>query len=156
MTLPPDAPVSKAQQLMDQHNVSGMPITRADGRLVGILTRRDLRFLEQSDLPISEVMTKENLVTATGDVTLEEAEKILTAKKVEKLLLVDESYSLTGLITIKDIDMMRRFPKRCKDRQGRLRVGAAVGVFDYERADSLIERAWTCWWSTVPTGTRPT
>lgn len=137
--LPPEAPVSTAQQLMAQHNVSGIPITRADGRLVGILTRRDLRFLEQSDLPISEVMTKENLVTATGEVTLEEAEKILTAKKVEKLLLVDESYILTGLITIRDIDMMKRFPSASKDRQGRLRVGAAIGVFDFERAASLIE-----------------
>ena len=139
VTLSPEAPVSKAQQLMAQHNVSGIPITREDGRLVGILTRRDLRFLEQSDLPIAEVMTKDNLVTATGEVTLEEAEKILTAKKVEKLLLVDESYILTGLITIKDIDMMKRFPNACKDRQGRLRVGAAVGVFEYDRAQSLIE-----------------
>ncbi len=123
-----------ARRLMEKHNVSGVPITRGDGRLVGILTRRDLRFLEQSDLPISEVMTRENLVTATGNVTLEQAEKILTAKKVEKLLLVDENYRLTGLITIKDIDMMKRFPNACKDRQGRLRVGAAVGVFDFERA----------------------
>ena len=140
VTLPPDAPVSKATQMMAQHNVSGIPITRPDGRLVGILTRRDLKFLEQSGLPISEVMTKENLVTATGEVTLEQAEKILTAKKVEKLLLVDESYILTGLITIRDIDMMKRFPKACKDRQGRLRVGAAVGVFDFDRAASLIDR----------------
>jgi IMP dehydrogenase len=85
-------------------------------------------------------MTKENLVTARGEVTLEEAEKILTAKKVEKLLLVDEKYALTGLITIKDIDMMKRFPNACKDRQGRLRVGAAVGVVDYDRAQSLIEK----------------
>jgi IMP dehydrogenase len=82
---------------------------------VGIITRRDLRFLENWDLPISEVMTCENLVTATGTVTLEEAEKILMAKKVEKLLLVDEDFRLTGLITIKDIDMMRRFPQACKD-----------------------------------------
>ena len=139
VTLPPDAPVSEAQAVMEQHNVSGVPITRSDGRLVGILTRRDLRFLEQGDLPISEVMTKENLITATGEVTLEEAEKILTAKKVEKLLLVDESYVLTGLITIKDIDMMKRFPNACKDRQGRLRAGAAVGVFDYERVQGLID-----------------
>jgi IMP dehydrogenase len=139
VTLPPDAPVSRARELMAQHNVSGIPITREDGRLEGILTRRDLRFLEQSDLAIAEVMTRENLVTATGEVTLEQAEKILTAKKVEKLLLVDESYILTGLITIKDIDMMKRFPDACKDRQGRLRVGAAVGVRDYDRAASLIE-----------------
>ena len=125
---------------MELHNVSGIPITHRDGRLAGILTRRDLRFLEQSDLPISEVMTNENLVTATGSVTLEQAERILTAKKVEKLLLVDESYKLTGLITIKDIDMMKRFPQACKDSQGRLRVGAAVGVFDYDRAQSLIDK----------------
>ena len=105
-----------------------------DGKLVGILTRRDLRFLEDNDVPIAKVMTKDQLVTAQGTVTLEQAEKILMAKKVEKLLLVDENYRLTGLITIKDIDMMRRFPQAAKDRQGRLRVGAAVGVFDYDRA----------------------
>lgn len=140
VTLRPDAPVSRARELMDLHNVSGVPITLADGTLCGILTRRDLRFLEQSDLPIARVMTKEGLVTATGTVSLEEAEKILTAKKVEKLLLVDESYKLTGLITIKDIDMMKRFPQACKDRQGRLRVGAAVGVYDFDRAQSLIEK----------------
>ena len=139
VTLPPNAPVAKALELMDQHNVSGLPICEPNGRLAGILTRRDLRFLEQSDLAIQEVMTKENLVTVTGEVTLEEAERILTAKKVEKLLLVDESYVLTGLITIKDIDMIRRFPTACKDRQGRLRVGAAVGVQDYDRVSSLIE-----------------
>jgi IMP dehydrogenase len=138
VTLPPDAIVEKAGQMMDVHNVSGIPITEADGRLVGILTRRDLRFQEERDLPISEVMTRENLVTATGTVTLEQAERILTAKKVEKLLLVDETYKLTGLITIKDIDMMKRFPEACKDGQGRLRVGAAVGVHDFERAESLI------------------
>ena len=85
-------------------------------------------------------MTSGSLVTATGTVTLEEAEKILMAKKVEKLLLVDENYLLTGLITIKDIDMMRRFPQACKDSQGRLRVGAAIGVFDYDRAASLIAK----------------
>jgi len=140
VTLPPDVSVARAQEVMSQHNVSGVPITEKDGRLVGILTRRDLRFLEESDLPISQVMTKENLVTAQGKVTLEQAEQILTAKKVEKLLLVDETYRLTGLITIKDIDMMKSFPKACKDGQGRLRVGAAVGVFDYERAESLIEK----------------
>ncbi len=140
VTLPPDASVARARQLMEQHNVSGVPITEPDGRLVGILTRRDLRFLETGDILISQVMTKEGLVTATGEVSLEEAEKILTAKKVEKLLLVDDSYKLTGLITIKDIDMMKRFPNACKDRLGRLRVGAAVGVLDYERAASLIDK----------------
>ena len=138
-TLPPDATVEQARDLMDQVNVSGVPITRADGHLEGILTRRDLRFLENWDLRVSEVMTRENLVTATGTVTLEQAEKILMEKKVEKLLLVDEDLRLTGLITIKDIDMMRRFPYACKDGQGRLRVGAAVGVHDYERVDQLIK-----------------
>lgn len=140
LTLRPDAPVSQARELMSRQVVSGVPITEASGRLVGILTRRDLRFLEQEDLPIAKVMTKEGLVTATGNVSLEQAERILTAKKVEKLLLVDEKYHLTGLITIKDIDMMKRFPNACKDPLGRLRVGAAIGVFDLERAASLIEK----------------
>lgn len=138
ITLPPEAPVQRAQEVMEQHNVSGVPITSSDGRLVGIITRRDLRFLERNDVPIVDVMTRENLITAKGTLTLEQAERILTAKKVEKLLLVDESYRLTGLITIKDIDMMKRFPNACKDRLGRLRVGAAIGVFDFERAESLI------------------
>ena len=139
VTLPPDASVATAHETMLRSKVSGIPIVK-DGRLVGIITRRDLRFLEHNDVPISEVMTSENLVTARGTVTLEQAEKILMAKKVEKLLLVDENNRLTGLITIKDIDMMRRFPQAAKDRQGRLRVGAAVGVFDFERAGSLIEK----------------
>ena len=139
-TLPPDATVMQARNIMDQHKVSGVPITLADGTLTGIITRRDLRFLETGETAISEVMTKEPLVKATGEVTLEEAEKILTAKKVEKLLLVDEFNKLTGLITIKDIDMLKRFPNACKDKLGRLRVGAAVGVHDYERAASLIDK----------------
>lgn len=137
-TLPPDATVEQARDLMDQVNVSGIPITQPDGHLEGILTRRDLRFLENWDLRVSEVMTRENLVTAEGTVTLAEAEKILMRKRVEKLLLVDELFRLTGLITIKDIDMMRRFPHACKDGQGRLRAGAAVGVHEYERVDRLI------------------
>ena len=112
----------------------------ADGTLAGILTRRDLRFLESLETGIAEVMTSENLVTATGTVTLEQAEKILTAKKVEKLLLVDEEKKLKGLITIKDIDIVKRFPNACKDEQGRLRVGAAIGVHDFERAESLIAK----------------
>ena len=140
VTLPPNATVADAQEVMEKHNVSGVPIIRADGHLEGILTRRDLRFLEETELPVSEVMTHVNLVTATGRVTLEEAEKILTAKKVEKLLLVDDNYKLTGLITIKDIDMLKRFPNACRDEQGRLRVGAAIGVFDFERAESLINQ----------------
>jgi IMP dehydrogenase len=140
VTLPPDATIARAREVMAQHNVSGVPITTDGGRLAGIITRRDLRFQEDSERRISEVMTRDTLVTATGTVTLEEAEKILMANKVEKLLLVDENRKLTGLITIKDIDKMRRFPQACKDRQGRLRVGAAVGVYDYDRAASLISK----------------
>ncbi len=140
ITLPPDATVQQAQREMEIHNISGVPITHPDGKLVGILTRRDLRFLEDDQRRISEVMTKDPLVTATGEVTLEQAEKILTKNKVEKLLLVDGEFRLTGLITIKDIDKMRRYPHACKDKQGRLRVGAAVGVHDYERVESLLKR----------------
>ena len=140
VTLPPDERVQRAAELMDQANVSGIPIVQEDRTLAGILTRRDLRFLEDPDLPISKVMTRENLVTAVGDVTLEEAERILTAKRVEKLLLVDENRKLTGLITIRDIDMMKRFPRACKDPQGRLRVGAAIGVGGFERAESLVRQ----------------
>lgn len=139
-TLPPDATVEQARQLMDQYKVSGVPIVQSDGRLVGIVTRRDLRFLANWGLRVADVMTKDHLVTATGTVTLAEAEKILMEKKVEKLLLVDENFRLTGLITIKDIDMMRSYPNACKDALGRLRVGAAVGVHDYERAERLIAK----------------
>jgi IMP dehydrogenase len=113
VTLQPDATVGKAREIMAMHNVSGLPIVDAGGRLAGILTRRDLRFLEAQDLKIAEVMTREHLVTATGNVSLEEAEKVLMVNKVEKLLLVDENNRLTGLITIKDIDKMRRFPNAC-------------------------------------------
>ncbi len=140
VTLKPDQTASAAIELMDSKNVSGVPIVEASGKLVGILTRRDLRFLAKDETPLKMVMTRENLVTATGTVTLEEAEKILTDKKVEKLLLVDDKFNLTGLITIKDIDMMKRYPNACKDSKGRLRVGAAIGVFDFDRASVLIER----------------
>lgn len=138
VTLPPDSTVGNAKELMMQHNISGVPIVHADRTLAGILTRRDLKFLESADTQVSEVMTADPLVTAKGNVTLEQAEKILTAKKVEKLLLVDEDNKLKGLITIKDIDMMKRFPNACKDGQGRLRVGAAIGVHDLDRASCLI------------------
>lgn len=140
VTLLPEATVAQARELMSQANVSGVPIVSASKKLLGIITRRDLRFLDTSDQPVSEIMTREKLVTATGNITLEEAEKILMTNKVEKLLLVDEDYTLTGLITIKDIDMMKRNPRACKDKQGRLRVGAAVGVHDYERVASLLAK----------------
>ena len=137
--LPPTATVREAQALMKEKNVSGVPVIQPNGKLCGILTRRDLRFLENWDTRISEVMTAQNLVTAKGDVTLETAETILMEKKVEKLLLVDDLYRLTGLITIRDIDKMRNFPRRCVDSEGRLRVGAAVGVHDYDRIKRLID-----------------
>jgi IMP dehydrogenase len=140
VTLPPNDTVRKARETMQQFNVSGVPITEPGGKLVGILTRRDLRFLENDDTPIHEVMSKNQLVTATGTVTLEQAEKILMVNKVEKLLLTDENYKLTGLITIKDIDKLRRFPNACKDKLGRLRVGAAVGVYEMERVAGLIAK----------------
>ncbi|MDR1291616.1 MAG: IMP dehydrogenase, partial [Planctomycetaceae bacterium] len=139
-TLPPNATAEQAQTIMSQKNVSGLPIVSDENKLCGILTKRDLRFLENLDVKISDVMTSQNLVTATGNVSLEQAEQILMEKKVEKLLLVDESGRLTGLITIKDIDKMRSFPRACKDSEGRLRVGAAVGVFDESRIEQLIEK----------------
>jgi IMP dehydrogenase len=138
ITLPPDATVGEARKIMRGHNISGVPIT-VNGYLRGILTRRDLRFLESNDIRIEDVMTKENLVTASANTSLEEADRILTKNKVEKLLLVDDEYRLKGLITIKDIDKLHRYPHACKDSRGRLRVGAAVGVHDYERISSLLE-----------------
>src|SRR5438445_9114064 len=138
ITLPPDETVRTARRIMEQHNISGVPIT-VDGQLKGILTRRDLRFLTDHDKRLSEVMNKDNLVTAPEHTTLEAAERILTENKVEKLLLVDETYRLKGLITIKDIDKLTNFPEACKDKRGRLRVGAAVGVHEYDRAESLIQ-----------------
>ena len=137
ITLPPTETVRTARRIMEQNKISGVPIT-VNGTLKGILTRRDLRFLQDNDQPIAEVMTRGNLVTAPENTTLEAAERILMENKVEKLLLVDDNYKLKGLITIKDIDKLAKFPNACKDARGRLRVGAAVGVFDFERADSLI------------------
>jgi len=138
ITLPPDETVGTARKIMEEHKVSGVPIT-TNGLLKGIITRRDLKFLEDNQQKISEVMTKDNLVTASESTKLEEAERILTKNKVEKLLLVDDQYRLKGLITIKDIDQLTSFPHACKDERGRLRVGAAVGVHDYERVESLLK-----------------
>jgi len=140
ITLTPEATVGQARRLMEDHHVSGVPIiVGAEKHLKGILTRRDLKFLDDNDQKINEVMTKEGLVTAPENTTLDVAEKILTRNKVEKLLLVDDQFRLKGLITIKDIDKILKFPNACKDARGRLKVGAAVGVHDFERAASLIE-----------------
>jgi IMP dehydrogenase len=137
ITLSPEATVGQARTIMEEHHISGVPIT-VDGVLKGILTRRDLKFLDDNNQNISDVMTKKNLVTAPENTTLDVAEKLLTRNKVEKLLLVDDLYRLKGLITIKDIDKTQKFPHACKDARGRLKVGAAIGVNDFERAVSLI------------------
>ena len=140
VTLGPNERVATAQDVMEQNNISGIPITQ-DGRLVGILTRRDLRFLEDREAAIAGVMTgRENLVTAPAETSLEEAERILVRNRIEKLPLVDDEGRLIGLITIKDIDKLQQFASACRDDRGRLRVGAAVGVHDYERAAGLVAK----------------
>ena len=141
ITLPPEATVGQAREIMVDHNISGVPIVDSEGTLCGILTRRDLRFLESLDIRVSEVMTKgkANLIVAPEGTSLEAADLILNRNKVEKLLLINDAYQLRGLITIKDIDKIHRYPNACKDIRGRLRVGAAVGVHDYERVKRLIE-----------------
>ena len=138
VTLPPSESTATARKVMETHNVSGVPIVEGT-RLVGILTRRDMKFLSR-DSVIADVMTKDNLVTAPPNTSLDEAERILSRHKVEKLLLVDGAGKLVGLITMRDIDRTRQFPHSCRDDRGRLRVGAAVGVHDYERVAALIAK----------------
>src|SRR5271167_5084304 len=141
VTMSPEAKVSEALDVMRQYKISGVPITQ-NGKLVGILTNRDLRFETRFDIPISKVMTKENLITVAVGTTLEEAEKILHKHRVEKLLVVDDKYNLKGLITVKDIQKKLKYPHAAKDPQGRLRVGAALGsTGDYlERAQELVKK----------------
>jgi IMP dehydrogenase len=141
VTLPPHAPVQEALELMARYKVSGVPITDADGVLVGILTNRDLRFESDVGQPVSALMTSRNLVTAPVGTTLAEAEEILHRNKIEKLPVVDADGRLRGLITVKDIQKKIEFPQATKDEQGRLRVGAAVGVGPdaLERAHALVE-----------------
>ncbi|HCO96087.1 MAG TPA: IMP dehydrogenase [Phycisphaerales bacterium] len=137
VTLSPGQPVRRAQELMKEQNVSGVPIV--DGKkLVGILTRRDLKFLKDYDAEISSVMVKDNLVTGPAGTTLEQAKEILQKHKVEKLLLVNGKGELAGLITMRDIDRVQQYPISARDGRGRLRVGAAVSVQDYERIEALI------------------
>ncbi|HEU5452183.1 MAG TPA: IMP dehydrogenase [Terriglobales bacterium] len=139
ITMSPDDKVSDALEVMRRYRISGVPITK-NKKLVGILTNRDLRFETRTDIPISKVMTKENLITVPVGTTLEEAEKILHKHRVEKLLVVDEKYTLKGLITVKDIQKKLKYPNAAKDSQGRLRVGAAIGATgDFlERAQELV------------------
>ncbi|CAM4517740.1 IMP dehydrogenase [Paenibacillus xylanexedens] len=140
-SLTADHLVSDAEAVMAKYRISGVPIIEGDQKLVGILTNRDLRFIHDYDIKISEVMTRENLVTAPVGTTLQEAEGILQKHKIEKLPLVDESNTLKGLITIKDIEKAIQFPHAAKDAQGRLLVGAAIGISKdtFERADALVQ-----------------
>jgi IMP dehydrogenase len=138
ITIEPDRKVSDALALMNQYSISGVPVVKKE-KLVGILTNRDLRFEENLDQPVSNVMTKDNLVTVSASISLEDSKKLLHKHRIEKLLVVDDDYRLKGLITIKDIEKIRRFPNACKDSLGRLRVGAAVGIIDREsRTDALL------------------
>jgi IMP dehydrogenase len=140
VTLPPEAPVREALAVMERYHISGVPITEECGRLVGILTNRDLRFVDDIEQPVSAVMTSTDLITAPAGTTLEEAQSILHRHRVEKLPVVDERGYLTGLITVKDIQKKIQFPHATKDAKGRLRVGAAVGVGAdaEERAAALV------------------
>src|SRR5229473_437508 len=141
ITIDPEKKIADALELMKHYRISGVPVTK-HGKLVGILTNRDLRFETRFDLPISQVMTKDNLITVAVGTTLEEAEKILHRHRVEKLLVVDDQYTLKGLITVKDIQKKLKYPNAAKDQQGRLRVGAAVGsTGDFlERAQELFAK----------------
>ena len=143
ITLSPSNRIYEALELMKRYRISGVPITddgSKEGRLVGILTNRDLRFETSVDRPIAEIMTKENLITVPVGTTLDQARERFHRHKVEKLLVVDADYRLKGLITVKDIQKLIKYPSACKDELGRLRVGAAVGVSrdTLERADALV------------------
>ena len=139
ITVAPEQKISEAQEIMRKYRISGLPVTK-HGRLVGILTNRDLRFEKKLDRPVSEVMTKDRLVTVKPGVGLDEAKEILHQHRIEKLLVVDDNFELKGLITVKDIEKKIQYPNACKDERGRLRVGAAVGVgADWEeRVESLV------------------
>jgi IMP dehydrogenase len=140
ITLSPDHKIADALDLMRRYKISGVPVTK-DKKLVGILTNRDLRFETRADIPISRVMTKENLITVPVGTTLEESEKILHEHRVEKLLVVDDKYNLKGLITVKDIQKKLKYPNAAKDEHGRLRVGAAIGATGdfFERAQEMVK-----------------
>ncbi len=136
--LPPEETVGLARRAMREHNINGIPITRGR-RLVGIVTSRDLRFQSDDSRKIEDVMTKPPLVTAPPGTSIEQAKSLLNERKVEKLLIVDEEFNLRGLVTMKDINKRAQYPISCKDSRGRLRVGAAIGVNDLDRAGALSE-----------------
>lgn len=140
VTLGPGDKVSVARELMQEHNISGIPIIIGGGKLVGILTARDLKFQEADNALVKSVMTSDNLITSSPETTLAKAGEILNKHKVEKLLLIDDDGKLVGLITMRDIDRMQQFPNASKDSRGRLRVGASVAVLDFERVEHLISK----------------
>jgi IMP dehydrogenase len=140
VTIHPDHPVHEVLKLMEKYRISGVPVTIGN-RLVGIVTNRDLRFETNLEKSVSEVMTKENLITVSEGITLEDSKKLLHEHRIEKLLVVDSEGMLIGMITIKDIEKIKKYPNACKDNMGRLRVGAAIGVGSdmEERADALLK-----------------
>ncbi len=140
VTIHPDQRVHEVLKLMEQYRISGVPVTKGK-QLVGIVTNRDLRFETNLDKKVSEVMTKENLITVSEGISLEDSKKLLHKHRIEKLLVVDKNGRLTGLITIKDIEKIKKYPNACKDSLGRLRVGGAVGVGPdmEERAEGLLK-----------------
>lgn len=140
ITIGPEGKVHEVLELMQKYSISGVPVTRK-GKLVGILTNRDLRFETNFEQPVKNVMTKKNLVTVSVGTTLEEAKEILHKHRIEKLLVVDDDYMLKGLITIKDIIKIKKYPNSCKDELGRLRVGAAIGTGEdtEERVEKLVK-----------------
>lgn len=140
ITVHPDQPIHEVLALMEQYSISGLPVTQGN-QLVGIVTNRDLRFETDLLKPVSDVMTKDNLITVSEGISLEESKKLLHKHRIEKLLVVDNNKQLIGLITIKDIEKVKKYPDACKDSRGRLRVGAAVGVGPdmEERTEALLK-----------------
>ncbi len=141
ITISPDATLAEAQALMARHRISGIPVTEKSGKLVGIVTNRDVRFAENPRQPVSELMTHDNLATVAPGVTQEEARRLLHQRRIEKLLVVDDAYRCIGLITVKDIEKAVTYPDATKDGAGRLRVAAATTVGDkgFERSEALLD-----------------
>ncbi|MEY2745512.1 MAG: hypothetical protein RL112_554 [Planctomycetota bacterium] len=140
VTLAPDATMREARDIMARHNISGLPIVDGKKRVVGILTRRDCRFQTSDDTPVSQVMTREKLVVAPPGTKLEDARDLLFRHKVEKLLITGPDMVLHGLITMKDLNNLAQYPSSAVDSRGRLRVAAAIGVFDHDRAAELVKK----------------
>lgn len=140
-TLPPEATVADADSLMGEYRISGVPITNPQGKLLGIITNRDMRFIDDMSIPIHEVMTRENLITVPVGTTLEQAKEIFKQHRIEKLLVTDQNNNLHGLITIKDLTKRIAYPNAAKDDLGRLRVAAAIGAGSdlIDRADALVQ-----------------